>query len=158
MCRLWRKLVWGKTALSLFILRGRKQTSIMDPDLGWSLPRDFAYFFPIIKEKAKRYEKILLSTKIVKPNIGIIEPKTSIINAYPYDSSKMEAMEFHHLLFTKNYSHFYLPEEAILEGKVDLSDYKVLILPHATYFPEGLAKRLLGWIKSGGLLIASWSV
>ena len=47
----------------------------------------------------------------------------------------------------------HVPEGAILAA-TELEGFRVIILPYATYFPEGLADRLLAWVKAGGLLIA----
>ena len=43
----------------------------------------------------------------------------------------------------------------ILNGQEDLSGFRAIILPYATYFPKGLAEKLLAWTKAGGTLIAS---
>jgi hypothetical protein len=48
----------------------------------------------------------------------------------------------------------HIPEEAILDGDESLASYKVLILPYMTYFPAGLAGKLIAWVKGGGTLIA----
>ena len=48
-----------------------------------------------------------------------------------------------------------MPEAVVLSGAEDLSGFSVIVLPYATCFPQGLASRLLSWVRRGGLLVCA---
>ena len=44
-------------------------------------------------------------------------------------------------------------EPRIADGVEDLADYKVIILPFATYLEDTVSERLLTWVREGGVLV-----
>jgi hypothetical protein len=139
--------------------------------------REAATAIPVGKKQAREFWPYLSRTEVVKPKIAILVPATSDINAYPartrsdwpYPGSGHDAFKFSQFFDNWRWqqetvpeSEFvpldmdfrYVPEEVIVNGKEDLTGFKVMILPHATYFPDGLAEKLLKWTKDGGTLIA----
>src|SRR5205085_4786160 len=93
--------------------------------------------------------------------IIVLQPSVSVLNSPPvhpnqgfsYHSS-VAGNEVHKLLFPKNYPFLYVPEEAVLEDGYALGKHRVIVLPQAPYFPAGLTKRLLDWVRQGGTLIS----
>jgi hypothetical protein len=60
---------------------------------------------------------------------------------------------FHSLLYDHNYHYAFVPEKYLLNGREDLDEYNVLVLPFVTQLPPGMTEKILPWIKSGGTLI-----
>ena len=139
--------------------------------------REAATAIPVGKKQAREFWPYLSRTEVVKPKIAILVPATSDINAYPartrsdwpYPGSGHDAFKFSQFFDNWRWSEEavpesefipldmdfrYVPEEVIVNGREDLTRFKVMILPHATYFPDGLAEKLLKWTKDGGTLIA----
>ena len=61
----------------------------------------------------------------------------------------------HSMLFDRAYAYRYVFEQAVLDGKEDLSQIKVLVLPYAVWLPKDISNRLTAWVKAGGTLIAA---
>jgi len=47
----------------------------------------------------------------------------------------------------------YRGEPRIASGKEDLSRYKLIVLPYATFLADGVPDRLLAWVRAGGTLV-----
>ena len=124
--------------------------------------RDAIACIPVGARCARRFGQLLRETQLAPREVGIIQPSTSTTNAYPYHSLNwsfnvhvIESKNFHDLLFNKNYQYGYVPEEAFYDGHATMKDYPVLILPYASYFPDGFTDKLLEYVHSGGTLICS---
>jgi hypothetical protein len=134
---------------------------------GWrtrvgAIYRDSIACLAVGARRARRFGELLRETKLGPREVAIVQPSTSTTNAYPYYSLSwsfnvhtIEAKSFHDLLFNKNYQYGYVPEEAFYDGHADMDDYPVLILPYASYFPDGFAEKLLRYVKRGGVVICS---
>src|SRR5436190_9695059 len=159
----WRNLVWGKKVLVFFDFYydwPAYHNAFFDPSLGYSILRPSACVVPVTKRKALRFNDILMETEVATPPIIALEPTTSVLNSPPLHPNQsfsyhtgVASREVHDVLFPKNYPFLYVPEQAVLEGYA-LDAHKVIILPQAPCFPEGLAERLLTWVKRGGTLIS----
>jgi len=63
--------------------------------------------------------------------------------------------EFSGLLFRKGHNYGYLFERLIMEGRQNLDNYKVIIMPNAPCLPDKFTDKLLGWVKGGGILLTT---
>jgi hypothetical protein len=111
---------------------------------------------PVGKSKVKRLEKLFLNSTIVPSRVAMIQPITSMLfQSYRRWTSFNEMLSLHTLLFERNDLYELIPETYFLDGRAKLSDFDVIILPYAPYFPDGLAERLAQWVRQGGFLIAT---
>jgi hypothetical protein len=169
----WRKMVWGRKLLQVFAHFGgwgynngyydQRASMLHGLDYGatGAFVREAATSLVVGKRRANDFWPILQDTEVVKPKIGVFVPTTSMLNEYPFEAlSKTYPLyerafvRWDKLLSSRDLDYRHIPEEAILDGDETLAGIKVLVLPCATYFPAGLADKLLAWVKAGGTLVA----
>ena len=111
---------------------------------------------PVGKSKVKRLEEILLNSTIVPSRVVMLQPNTSMLfQRYGRSESFLEMLELHVLLFPRNDLYELIPETYFADGRASFGDFDVVIMPYAPFFPDGLGDLLRGWIRRGGLLIAT---
>ncbi|MBL4702407.1 MAG: beta-galactosidase [Phycisphaeraceae bacterium] len=169
----WRKTVWGRAMLQAFThfdgwsynnsYYNESATLIHTPKIGGvgKFVREAATALVVGKKRVREFWPILQKTEVLKPQIALLVPTTSTLNEYPFESLRKTA-PIYGRVFTRwnrlledcerNFRH--VPEEAILDGDESLSNFKVVILPYMTYFPDGLTQKLIAWVNAGGTLIA----
>ena len=91
-------------------------------------------------------------SQIAHSRILLINPTTSV-RAYACNQKVLGAV--HQFLYPRNYQYELLPEEYIMDDRVNLNTYDVVFLVHAPYLPRPLAKKLSSWVKAGGILITT---
>ncbi len=170
---IWRKMVWGRTMLQFFggfdgYGYRHNYTDERYAQLGTTLGpsgtvvREASTAITLGKKRTREFWPILEKTEVAKPMIAELESATSKINEYPYCSPfyalsplNLELMRFERLLTPRDYDFRFVPEAVIVSGKEGLSGFDVIIVPHAPYFADGLAEKLLAWTRAGGTLICS---
>jgi hypothetical protein len=169
----WRKMVWGRKLLQVHNPSGgwgyrhnyydEAASVIHNRDVGQYGPfvREAATGLVLTKKRAREFWPVLSTTEVAKPPVGLLVPTASMLNEYPF-----QTLSFTYPLYERTFIRWatvlgsgqiafrHIPEEAILDGDESLASYKVLILPYMTYFPAGLAEKLIAWVKAGGTLIA----
>ena len=131
-------------------------------NMGGFVLRDSATAIPIGSRRARRFGKLLRETRLAPREVAVLQPSTATINCYPYfhinwsfSPYVQEAKNFHDLLFDRNYQYGYVLEESLFDGKADLADYPVVIVPYAVYLADGMNTKLLDYVWKGGTVIAS---
>lgn len=173
----WRKMVWGRQMLNVFAPfdgwgydNGTYDESVSlfhGPSAygygsgGGDFVREAATALVVGKKRAREFWPILQATRIVKPRIAVVMPTVSVFNEYPfetlhqtYPTLQRAVLRWDNLLGERQLDFRWVPEEAILDGDETLDGFRVVVLPHMAYFPDGLADRLLAWVEAGGTLIA----
>ncbi len=174
---LWRKMVWGRKILNVFgdydgwgyhhNFFDEQNSYVHQPSKYYgyggtgAFVREAATSIVIGKKRAREFWPYLKNTEVVKPKIALIVPTTSMINEYPFEALSITYpvyergfMRWDRLLGTRDLDFRYVPEDVILDGSEKLAGVKVVILPYMTYFPKGLADKLVKWTSAGGTLIA----
>jgi len=174
---IWRKMVWGRKILNVFgdydgwgyrhNYFDEQNSYVHQPSKYYgyggtgAFVREAATSIVLGKKRAREFWPYLKDTEVLKSKIALIVPTTSMINEYPYEALSVTYpvyeqafMRWDRLLGTRDLDFRYVPEEAILDGVEKLAGFKVIVLPYMTYFPKGLAAKLLNWTKAGGTLIA----
>ena len=169
----WRRIVWGRKALHVFgwFNGWGYNHNYMDErfcELGATLGptgyfvREAATCLPVSKKRAREFWPILNSTEVVEPRIACLLPTTTVLNQYPYCSpyrgygaSVTEIIRFERQFMARDLDYRVVPEAVVLSGQEDMSGFRVIVLPYAPYFPNGLTEKLLAWTKRGGLLICA---
>ncbi|MFA6566569.1 MAG: sugar-binding protein, partial [Victivallales bacterium] len=93
-------------------------------------------------------------TEVMPPQIGVFYPTTSMYCVMPVDSVKIVSEKLHESLFDRGYHYCHVFEKAILENMDALNNYRIIILPYAVHLPPEMNEKILGYIKSGGVVIA----
>jgi len=109
----------------------------------------------VYKDKFKRIERAMLSSRLAHHRICVLQPSASMRNQYPYDASVREILAWHELLFPRNYLYEIVPEEYFRDGRARLADFDVLILPYAVYLPRKLETEIETWMGRGKRLLLS---
>jgi hypothetical protein len=162
MRELWREFSWGKTYLE-FECMGRPwadwNDSILETRFEGRTIRYSSGVLPLMREKAERLlSYIIPNTEIKSDGIGILEPVLSPMISVTPRASLIEANRILNRLFNKHYQSFFIPEEAIADGRETLEEFKVIIVPATTHLLDGISKKLIQWVKKGGTLICSGPV
>lgn len=170
---LWRRIVWGRKALQPFgtydgwgYRHGMTEERFAElgPTLGTpgTLLREAATSLAVGKARATEFWPILSKTEVTKPRIAVIVPSTSVMNEYPTHSPNAalptvatELSNYERVLTTAQMDFEFVPEEVLTSGEEKLSNFKVVILPYAPYFPAKLGDRLQAWVQQGGTLVSS---
>jgi hypothetical protein len=129
--------------------------NFFDPSYALTTLRYRTAALPVYFTKFKRLQRALLESQVVPSRIAMLAPSASMRNNFPESASQVEARDLLWQLFPRNYVVEYVPEEYFLDGRTDLSDFDVLILPYALYLSEPLQERFGQWLKSGGKLLVS---
>jgi len=94
----WRKTVWGRKLLQAFAFFGgweynngyydQRASMVHNIDYGatGAFVREAATSLVTGKRRAREFEPILMSTEVIKPQIGLLVPTTSMINEYPFQA------------------------------------------------------------------------
>jgi len=75
-------------------------------------------------------------------------------NMRPSQSVAGGMQQFHNFLQANGFVYESLPEEFILDGRVSLGDFDVVLLPPALYMPVALQTQLAAFVNNGGTLVA----
>ena len=150
----WRMVAWGRTVMSFFGIGdtyGNNNMMILESD--YNLLRIGAGIVPVLKRKLRSMEDVWLHAPVVEPRIALLRSTASRICEWPWNVREFGYRNFHSLLYDHNYHYAFVPEKYLLNGREDLDEYKVLVLPFVTQLPPGMTEKILPWIKSGGTLI-----
>ena len=150
----WRMVAWGRTVISFFgIADTYGNNNMMILESNYNLLRIGAGIVPVLKRKLRSMEDVWLHAPVVEPQIAVLRSTASRICEWPWNVREFGYRHFHSLLYGHNYHYAFVPEKYLLNGREDLDEYKVLVLPFVTQLPPGLTEKILPWIKSGGTLI-----
>jgi hypothetical protein len=169
----WRNIVWGRQLLQVHGLADgwsyrhnyldERHCSLHQPQTysgNGRFVREAGTSIVLGKKRAREFWPYLRDTEVVKPKIALVVPTTSMLNEYPYQGLSQTYpvylrtfLRWSQMLDQRDLDFRHVPEGAIIDGDENLDGFRVIILPYATYFPAGLAERLLAWVKEGGLLI-----
>jgi hypothetical protein len=170
----WRNMAWGRQLLQVHGIQDgwsyrhnyldEQHSSLHQPQTASGagrFVREAGTSIVLGKKRAREFWPYLRDTEVVKPKIALVVPTTSMLNEYPYQGLSQTYpvylrafLRWSQMLDHRDLDFRHVPEGAILCGDENLEGFRVIILPYATYFPAGLAERLLAWVKAGGLLIA----
>jgi hypothetical protein len=153
----WRMIAWGRSLIGFYAMPdsydGIAYNNIMTFESGYKLLRQSGAVIGPLTDEIRASEDIWLDADVIQPSIAMLKPSTSQMISWPLQSVEDIIKKIHNLLYNKNYHYIFVPEEYIISGSFQLSNYKVLILPYAIHLPEPLSQLILDWVDSGGTLI-----
>ena len=148
----WRHIAYGARGINIF------------PGLYSDLPsglltkskqiRYAAGVFPVIFKKINKYADIFINGDILNQQIAILQPSTTLDVVGNEFLANEIAMKLSDWMLSEHLIPFYVPEECILDGRESLSEFRVLISPHASFVPEGLWGKIETWVKGGGTFVS----
>ena len=165
----WREIAWGKSILWFYgawdtyggktekdgSFTPRSGDFMCRHEADMTLLRYAIGFLPPLRERLDKIGQVFLQTRIQQPQVAILLPSVSMIDAWPTSGPKIALENFHNALYQHNFHHLFVPEEFFIDGREDLYKYKVICIPYATHFPNELGDKLLEWIQKGGVLISA---
>jgi hypothetical protein len=119
----------------------------LDPCYALTTLRYRSAGLPVCFAKFKRLQRALLESRIVPSRLCVLAPTASMRNNFPYEASQNEIRDLFWRLFPRNDLFELVPEEYLTDGRADLDQFDVLVLPVAPYLSEALQQRILAWLK-----------
>ena len=154
---IWRLVAWGRRIITLYgaedTYGGTSNNNMFVLESDYHIVRNSAGVVPVVKRKLRSMEDIWFGAPIVEPRILLLRPTSSQLCAYPWERTEAASRIFHDLLYPEQHHYAFLPEEYLVEGRDDLKNYDVLLLPFATNLPDALTDPILKWIDAGGTLV-----
>ena len=151
----WHELSWDRRMLLFYWTQKLVRMDGGFRESQSPLLRPWSGFIPAVKRRVMRLNEILVNVPIVPPRIAVLHPGVSIINAYPTNACARVTRDVFDRLLSKQYHFGVVPEAFILDGRDQLDNYDVLILPYAQYFADGFDRKLDAWVRNGGMLISA---
>jgi len=143
---------WGRSLLNYWLgsnicFMGGGNWS--EPRLGHTVLRYYAGYIPLSIARAKANEEIFLECPTVEADLALFESQASCYNSYSKDFGNRSKM-----LEGRGHNYSFLFEDLVIDNRQSLDNYKVILLS-AKLMPDPMVKKLIAWVKDGGILIAS---
>ena len=163
---LWQTAAYGR---SMFYIYGLADTftafgseemrscdNMMDFYSDYTRLRRSAGVLPMMVDKLRAVSPVLRKVPIVEPQIAILLPSETLKNEtdlFDVNSERGNIDMLNKILYRNNYHYAIIPEEAFLEEKDFLHNYKVLMVPAAPYVSSRLNEQTANWVSHGGTLV-----
>jgi len=151
---------WGKWGNNLRYINPSNNwnTGVAICPLGDTPVRYCTGVIPLVKEKVNRIADIIKDFEMVHQKIAIMVPSSTILISDKKNICDRWIVEMSEWLIAHQLVPIYVPEEYIANGKENLEDVEVLIVPYAPFILEGADKNIKEWVKKGGTLVAVGSM
>lgn len=128
-----------------------------DRDAVLVIPSRESSSIAVARDKADRFNKVLLNTEVMPSGVGYVDHGSiAALGTLPtgFTWGSIEN------LYTAGYYPFCVFPDHILNGVENLSKYKVLYFRSSPVVLSGLNKKIIDWVKNGGLMIADgpWGI
>ena len=151
----YQQVQWGRSVLAywqahsfMFLHNG----NATENRLGHTLLRYHAAYIPLSIARAKAHRAVYLECPLVQYDVGILESESSFYNV---EDTRGGVAEFSKLLCRKGHDYGHVFERFIMDGRQNLGNYKVIVLPNAGCLPDGFVEKVLDWVRGGGILITT---
>lgn len=126
-----------------------------DPSYGLTTLRYRTAGLPVYFQKFRRLQRALLESRVVPSRICMLSPTASMRCNSPFSATQTEAATIYNALFPAQCVFEFVPEEYFMDGRADLRNFDVLILPYALYLPEPLQEHIRTWLAAKPRLLLS---
>jgi len=148
---MWRHIAYGVKGFNIFPgLYSSKRGGLLT---GNKSMRYSAGVFPVVMDKINKYSDIFLGGHILNQEIAILQPSTTLDITGGEFVAGRNTMKISDWMLSEHLIPFYVPEECIIDGREDLSGFRVLISPYAPFVPKPLLGRIDSWVKGGGIFL-----
>jgi len=113
--------------------------------------RHAACALPVAIRRVKRLERVFLKARLAPGRMLVVFPRTSFLHMLETPYNEMRAVV--KVLHARGRSFAFRSEARIASGDEKLDDYRLIVLPRSPFLGDGVADKLLGWVKTGGTLI-----
>ena len=159
---LLRQLAWGKRGISLF---NWMKEWLHDSPRSWNnsavnLEADRHVMkygtgaIPVVERLGNLVKDELYPTRRIDEGLAILISPTSQAASAPTSAAVRASNAVASHWLTANRQPTMLHEQAIADGRDNLSEFKVLALPQAAVLPASTQAQLLSWLQSGGVILA----
>ncbi|MFO7883880.1 MAG: beta-galactosidase [Desulfobacteraceae bacterium] len=153
---IWRHINWSKRGLIFFDLDDPWpgwNYALLDPESSKKVMRYCTGVIPVVKKKAEAISDVLVNSRIKNSGVYVLFSNVSRLVSFPHGKSVDLCRKTVKELLVEKLIPFVVPEAAILDGREDLSQCRVLICPYTTHMDIKSCKTIADWVKSGGRLI-----
>jgi len=156
----WQSAAWGVKWMLLYSIGGGNSDNILVTEMNSTIIKWPSGFIPLMRDKWNRLSKVYSETKVVKPDILVIEsdiestllPYQRVLSDFEF--SNRDCRSWHRYLFKNHYPVFITKEKYVLDNRENINNYKIILLG-SRHLKDGLEDKLLSWVKRGGRLILS---
>jgi hypothetical protein len=169
---LWRLAAHGTSLFAAYIWHdwgpypgwlSTSNVNFTDYYVDYSLLRVSAGALQLQHAKLDALAHAFLETRQAARKVAVYWPTAATINAMPLDVITLNREDeyrgiiptLHWMLFRRGIPYRYVFEHAMLEGKEDLAQLRVLVLPYAAWLPKSVSALLAAWVRDGGTLISA---
>ena len=158
---LWRQFAWGKRCLQLFSwergwespFEGDWNNELLNRKVGLAIPRYAVGVIPGLARKLDRLAGFVYGTELVHDGLGMLVPTRTLLASPSEHSVIWWAQKMTRALLERHHKPLFFPEEMILDGRADLSRFRVILVPPCPLLPEAVAQGLMQWTRAGGTLV-----
>jgi hypothetical protein len=155
-----RQCIWGRT-LQMKWYAYTSGSYIFTYNGNWFDPRydvtTMRYCAPalaVAKRKMERLDWVLTHSEIAPSKTAVLQPSATMRNERPDTEAYATIQTLHELLYPNGILYELVPEEYFEDGRAQLSDFGVVILPRARYLSQRLQDMLAAHTLGGGMLVA----
>jgi len=106
---------------------------------------------PVAKRRVERMQQLFfLAAERDFADVLVVWPRTSWMHLGRNVGMLRQTVSWLH---KKGICFEYRTEQRIISGAENLDDYKLIILDNATFLGDGVARKLIGWVRKGGTLV-----
>jgi hypothetical protein len=106
-------------------------------------------------DRARRLDHVLTHSQIPQFRVAIWQPSVSMRVQARTRLSSNEIIGIHGLIYPAGFPYELVPEEYFADGRAEVGDFDAIFLPAAQYLSEAHQRRLIDFVREGGILIAS---
>lgn len=155
-----RSLIWGRT-LQMKWYSYTSAPYIFTYNGNWlSLRHDLTtmrYATPALGltlRQLEQFDWVLTHSTLAPGRILLLHPSAAMRNLRPSAAIAGDLQKFHNTLQEKGFFYESLPEEYLLDGRVALTSFDVVLLPRTPYLAHTLQASLANFVQAGGTLVA----
>ncbi|HJN18259.1 MAG TPA: beta-galactosidase [Armatimonadota bacterium] len=157
----WRQFAWGKRALELFSweagweteFEGDWNNGLLNREADLVIPRLAVSAFPHLARKLDRLAPMVYASEIVNDGLGMLVPTATLLSDENEHSVIWWAEKMTRVLMERHWKPLFFPEGMVLDGRVDLAQFRVIVVPPSPLLTDGMPERLLSWVDAGGSLV-----
>ena len=124
--------------------------NLADFGTDYSMLRPCAGVIPLLRAKIRGLRDVFDLSEVEQPKIGLLQPSSAALSPAWAPRINAAARAADALLSPGNRPYAVVFEQAIVEGRESLKDFRVLILPFAIALPRDVASRIDSWMNDGG--------
>ena len=152
----WQAAAWGFSGILFFELDNYWSgwnNFVLDRDVRYGLLRPSSGVIPSVLAKIRKVDPVLRGTRIVTPEIAILDCPTTKMLPGRRDTANKVASALERWLSEDYWAYLMVPEGGLDRRFAEIEKYKVILLPATTHLRRDAARILTQWARNGGKIV-----